>query len=212
MGLTADMARKRLKSQNWPYILPYIGLHLVAFYAVTTGSDDIWKLTEGVIKSATWSVASGFLALIMNGLLTGEQKATLVFWRLTHPLPGSEAFSKYLHSDPRIDPSILKSRYGELPVDPTEQNRLWYKMYRRHEEDPGVRDAHGSYLAARDLTALSAMFLIILGPAAALIARDTLSVVIYAALLCMLYALTSKAARTYGCRFVTNVLAAETST
>ena len=71
-----------------------------------------------------------------------------------------------MHTDPRIDPARLAEKRGVLPDDPQEQNRLWYRIYKQHGEEPGVIDAHQGFLLARDLTALSVVFLIVFGPLA----------------------------------------------
>lgn len=205
------MAAKSLKSQNWLYLIPYIALHLVAFYAIVTGTDDLWQVTEQAKKSAVSSLASGVLAVVLNGFLSADVKAMLVFWKLKNPLPGCRAFSKYLKRDPRVDPSIIRDRYGGLPSDPTEENRLWYKIYRQREGDTRVRDAHRNYLATRDLAALSMIFLATLAPSAAMLSAETAPVAYYVGALVVAYLLTSQAARTYGRRFVTTVLAVEST-
>jgi hypothetical protein len=84
-------------------------------------------------------------------------------------------------------------------------------MYRRHEEHPSVKDAHSSYLLTRDLTALSAIFLVVLGAAALSLMENPKHALYYMIGLAALYGLTSQAARTYGKRFVTSVLAIESS-
>ncbi len=204
------MPERSLKSQNWVYVTPYIIFNVIAFYVVVTGTDDVWRLTETALTSVAWSVASGFTALILNGILGGDFKAILVFWRIKHALPGCRAFSEYLETDPRINPSIMESHYGELPADPVEQNRLWYRIYQRHESHPAVRDSHRNYLATRDLTALSVIFLATLAPAAAIMQGHLTPLTIYIGALAGLYGLTSQAARMYGRRFVTTVLAVGT--
>ncbi|MGH8057375.1 MAG: hypothetical protein ACREOH_09095, partial [Candidatus Entotheonellia bacterium] len=141
--------------------------------------------------------------------LSSHIKAVLVFWRLCHPLPGCRAFSRYLNSDPRISPGVLETRFGQFPREPAQQNSLWYRIYRRNENHPAIRDAHGCYLLTRDLTSLSAIFLVILGPAVIYLLDDTNRALTYLIMLVILYGFTSQAARTYGKRFVTSVLAIE---
>src|SRR5712671_5918274 len=56
---------------------------------------------------------------IVNGLLSAETKARLVFLRMKDALPGHRAFSKYAASDPRVDISNLKKICGnKFPDDP----------------------------------------------------------------------------------------------
>ena len=79
---------KTLKSQNWKYIIPYIGLNLVAFYVVMVGMDNVkiagangWNLAETALKSTVWTTGLGLLAVVLNGLVSSNIKAALVFWR-----------------------------------------------------------------------------------------------------------------------------------
>jgi hypothetical protein len=209
---------KTLKSQNWKYIIPYIGLNLVAFYVVMVGVDNVkiagangWNLAETALKSTVWTTGLGLLAVVLNGLVSSHIKAVLIFWRPRYPLPGCRAFSRYVHTDPRIAPGVLQNRFGRFPSDPASQNSLWYRIYRRHEEHPSVKDAHSGYLLTRDLTALSAIFLMILGAAALYLMENAKHALYYMIVLAALYGLTSQAARTYGKRFVTSVLAIESS-
>lgn len=91
------------------------------------------------------------VATVLNGVLSADAKARLVFLRWQHALPGHRAFSVHAVRDPRIDISALDKAHGSpLPVDPAEQNRVWYRMYRSVENDPAVRQAHRDYLMLRD--------------------------------------------------------------
>lgn len=211
---------KTLKSQNWKYIIPYVGLHLLAFYVLTSGAEigwtlqgkNFWQLAETAIKSTGWTAGLGFLAIILNGQFGDHLKAVIVFLRPQHPLPGCRAFSHYQYRDPRVNPQILQSRYGNFPTDPENQNRLWYRIYKKHEDQPSVEDAHGNYLLTRDLTALSAIFFVVLGSMSILLIQEPNRRAYYIIALAVLYVITSNATRKYGCRFVTNVLAIETGT
>lgn len=40
---------------------------------------------------------------VVNAIIGPKAKARLVFWRWDHPLPGSEAFTRYAHEDHRVD-------------------------------------------------------------------------------------------------------------
>ena len=104
------MPERSLKSQNWVYVTPYIIFNVIAFYVVVTGTDDVWRLTETALTSVAWSVASGFTALILNGILGGDFKAILVFWRIKHALPrsGERRVGKECRS--RLSPYHLKKK------------------------------------------------------------------------------------------------------
>lgn len=148
------------------------------------------------------------IATVLNGLVSADMKARLVFLRWQHALPGHRAFSKYAMRDPRIDVVALeKLNGGPLPVDPVEQNRAWYRRYKTVENDHAVRQVHRDFLLLRDYTGLSAVFLVLYG-AAGLYAIPSLKVgLVYLLLLAVQYAIARQAAFNYGIRMVTTVLA-----
>jgi len=52
-----------------------------------------------------WLSALAFMAtILLSGLLKNDAKATLVFWRTQHPLPGCRAFTEHHAKDHRVDP------------------------------------------------------------------------------------------------------------
>jgi hypothetical protein len=133
----------------------------------------------------------------------------LVFWRWNNPLPGCRAFTGLLGKDPRIDVASLKAKIGEFPVDPREQNTVWYNVYRRHKTAVRAVEAHKAYLLTRDMAAIAAVFVIVF-PACIFLQSRSFSVVVpYAAILTALFLLIATAARNYGERFVMNVLVEE---
>lgn len=172
-------------------------------YASATGQFDVNLLR------ATLLALAPFVALLVEGLVPSSLKASLVFWRGKHALPGCEAFSKHLDSDPRIDRATLAAKLGPFPVDADAQNATWYRLYRRHSNEPAVISAHYSYLLARDGVALSVLMLPVF--VAAMVGCDLTagqSVGLALALLVQ-YALLMVSARTTGVRFVQTVLAVE---
>ena len=202
---------KSLKSQNWKYLLPGLGFHLFAFHVVSTGVQNAWGSFEKIMNSTVWSAAIGISGLVFNGIISGDIKASLVFMRIKEPLPGSRAFSKYMHNNPRIDASVLTAKFGEFPVDPKKQNLLWYKIYRKHRNDIAVLDAHQNYLAVRDLTYFTTVFLCVGAPMMWALTNSMERAGLYGLGLLGLYFVLSHSARVYGIRLVTNVLAAESS-
>ncbi len=85
------------------------------------------------------------------------------------------------------------------------------RLFQVHATTPSVLDAHRCYLLTRDLAVMSGLFLVALGPTAFVLtdARDW--AVIYALSLALLFLSACHAARTYGKRLVTNVLAVESA-
>ena len=203
-----------LKQQNQKKIVLFAAVNFVAFLWVLDG-DVFPSDWEGRIGAITTSaIASSLITLVQifySGLLGDTAKAVLVFWRLKNPLPGCRAFDDIALDDPRIDVERLKLRLGKLPIDPVEQNQLWYRLYNQYKDETPVIDAHGNYLLVRELVCLSVAFLFAL-PGLALTLGVGYSVALqYAGLLSILYVLVACSGRYYGRRFVANVLAIESA-
>ena len=148
------------------------------------------------------------VATVLSGLLSSDTKARLVFLRWRHALPGHRAFSVHAGRDPRIDVAALEKIHGgTLPVDPAEQNRAWYRMYKTMESDAAVRQVHRDFLLLRDYTGLCVVFFMFYG-AAGLCAIPSVKVrLTYLMVLVVQYAFVRQAASNYGSRMVTTVLA-----
>ena len=55
----------------------------------------------------------------------------------------------------------LTKKLGEFPQDPKAQNALWYRLYKEHSADTKIFEAHRIYLLTRDMTAISALFVML---------------------------------------------------
>ena len=206
-----------LKDQNAPTIRLFVGGVVLAFIVSHLGSDVVSDdLTLSSLPSALdplrlgASAVGGVFSLLLLNLLPTPAKGWLVYWRRQDVLPGSRAFSELGPQDKRLDMEALASVYGRLPTAPHEQNRLWYRIYQKHEGRPGIRDAHKSYLLYRELTSVSLLLLVLLAIASGLALQTPGRVEwVFAALLAGVYVLAAVNARNSGSRLVTNVLAAE---
>jgi hypothetical protein len=148
------------------------------------------------------------IATVLNGLLSTQLKERLVFLRWCNVLPGCRAFSDHATTDPRIDPAALTKIVGpNFPVDPLEQNRVWYRLYRMVESDPAVRQVHRDYLLLRDYTGFSALFIVVFGAVALYTVPSVRIALLYLALLVLQYLVARHSASNYGIRLVTTVLA-----
>lgn len=198
-----------LKSRYKKSLIAFLVANLAVFVVMVLGGEtsDVQQIADVLMSEKGIFIAvAPVIILVINGLVSPDWKARLVFWKYSNPLPGSEAFSKYIHTDHRIDVCKLKGRWGEFPINPIDQNRLWYKMYRSVEGDVRVHEAHHDWLFARDLTAFSIIFLIafsLMGFFA--VSIGTIYCVYFLALFSQ-YVLVAIAAKTYGKRFVSNVL------
>ena len=185
---------------------------MVVFWGVILSHADFSAI---VALLGSISIKDGFIgaitptiAFVLDGLLSADTKSQAVYWRFRHPLPGSRAFSVYLDKDNRADPSQLIRHWGTFPDDPVDQNRLWYRIYKTVEKEIRVHEAHRAWLFSRDLTAYSILFLVFFGIAT--LFSDALWTVAqwYLVGLVAQYLLVMIAARTYGIRFVSQVLVA----
>jgi len=145
--------------------------------------------------------------LLLTGLLTAEAKATLIYWRIDNPQPGSEAFTKYAPRDSRIDLTALRKHVGTFPNGRRDQNTKWYKLYLRVASEPSVVESHKFFLMYREMAVMS-LPLIFLGPALLHWAGASwTSEILTATFFLSQYAMTTISARHSGVRFVQNVLA-----
>ena len=200
-----------LKEQNRP-LLWIIIIANVFFLCGAIQANAITLAGLGSIFSEPTKLApAGFTAVIstlLNGVLSADVKARLVFLRWRGALPGHRAFSKYAQTDPRIDPHVLEKKIGSsLPADPLEQNRLWYTLYKSVEKDPAVAQVHRDFLLLRDYTALSAIFIIFNGTVALYAISSLRVLATYLLMLFAQYAVVRQSASQYGIRMVTTVLA-----
>ena len=97
--------------------------------------------------------------------------------------------------------------WSELPTDPNEQNRLWYSIYKSIEYDTRILSAHKDWLFSRDLAAYAILFQVVFGIALFFFSGELETKIYYGIFLAVQYFVAVIVARTYGERFVTNVLA-----
>lgn len=199
-----------LKTKNMPFLVAFLlgqgVLHLMVLGESAAAGELAaldWKKSAGALLAAV-------IVFVLCDFLPDELKAQLVFWRRRNPLPGSFAFSKYMHEDSRIDPDRLEQRHGPLPADAAQQNRLWYSIFKPHRDKPSIAQSHGRFLLLRELTAMSAILVWLLGASAvAFSPMPAARQALYVAFLVMQYAMISQAAANAGVRMVKNALAEE---
>lgn len=187
----------------------------VAFDMVVLGSLLIPQLRTSAIDpemvtGALTSLVTPPLLLLLTALLSPDIKASLIFWRARHALPGHRAFSQYLQGDARIDAVALERRIGPLPIAPAAQNAEWYRIYRQHRNDDAVLDANRRFLLFRDLATVS-LLLAVGVPAALKLTGWEIAMGPASAVFAVQYLLSAVAARQAGIRFVRTVLAIESA-
>jgi hypothetical protein len=202
---------KPLKVQNRWQIWLFVILNSAFLYGVVQANtiqiDGVRSIFTDTSKLVPFGLAIG-IATVLNGVLSANAKARLVFLRWRNALPGHRAFSQYAGSDPRIDIHALERVLrAPLPKEPAEQNWVWYRLYKTIENDPLILEAHKEFLLTRDFTGLAALFVIFFGSAGFYSIPSIGIAVIYFLLLIVQFFVVRLAAVHYGIRFVTNVLA-----
>jgi hypothetical protein len=207
---------KSLKEQNAWLIRTALVIHAVAFAYIVFEPFPIAQMTEtGFARKlqdflAPGSISLGLIALtrlVLLGMIPAQLRDRLIHWRWVQPLPGARAFTQIGPADARVDMNKLQKKYGPLPTDPAEQNRLFYSVYKKQADDVGVLDAHKSYLAARDLGTINFLLFVFLAPLAAWFTEDRRRMAIYVIFLFVAYVVMCLAAQVYGTRLVQNSLA-----
>jgi hypothetical protein len=186
----------------------------VLFYII--GLSQIINFSELEMKSfitvrGVWVLIVPLLLFVLNGIVSSDIKAVLSFWRFKNPLPACRAFSFYADKDDRIDKNFLTSKFGKLPSLPKEQNSLWYKIYKMHQENPVVKKSHKDFLLARDIASVAFLFFIVGGVSILFLTAEAVKW-IYIIYLFIQFIIFAIVAQNHGKRFVCNALAIETST
>jgi len=208
--------RESLKSQYLFKLWIFIGFNFILFWMILVSKDiNITELTQfEKYLTAKNSVIASFapiISIVLNGLLSSNAKVILVFWRIKYPLPGSRVFSDLAKKDLRINLEKIREKYGYLPKDSIEQNKLWYRIYKLHESKITILDSHKNYLLCRDLTGLSAIFLVVFTIFTLIFIGVKTRTFYYILYLFIQFLIISIATQNYGNRFVCNVLAEESA-
>lgn len=218
MASWSEMGRT-LKQKNQPYIITFIAVNALALGLLIVGrqrvSDLVTSFTRGDWSFIGKLVAVPAVVTLLTSLIgwafSKRVKETLVFWRLRDCLPSSQAFSQVAKNDPRIGLEHIARRYGQLPVEPAAQTALWYRIYKAHESQASVEDAHGAYLRFREMTAFSVVILLIGIVGVIWLTRHDLKTWSFLLIIVLEYLVTMSAARNAALHFVTNVLALESA-
>lgn len=210
------MAEEYLKKKSSPIVFIFIIWCLAIYVTFLSSPSGFWErlvstFQELKAKDSIFIALSPIMALILTGLISSENKARLVYWRVANALPGHRVFSKLVRSDPRIDVQNLLRKMGSMPQDPREQNTKWYSLYKRYSGSVTVKEAHRSFLLARDLCSISFLFAVF-GPWGLLLFQHTVKwALLYFVIMGLQYFLFALVAQNYGNRFACNVLAEYTS-
>ncbi len=202
-----------LKEKNAKHVWTFFAINSVLFYTLSLlPKFDITEFTwqELIYGQGIWVVVTPLILFVINGVFNSNTKASICFWKIKNPLPGSQAFSKYLYQDSRINVEVLKKEYNPLPDGPKNENSLWYKIFKKHEGDPTISRSHRDFLLGRDLCAISFLFMIgaVLGIA---FLMPPVTKWFYLGFAIVQYLIIVLISQNYGKRFVCNVLSLEST-
>jgi hypothetical protein len=201
---------ENLKAANikWLAMLALLDAGLILLFV----SPELLDTSELVLLRVGATAVLPVVVLLLTGVLSHDAKARLVYWKISHPLPGSAAFTKHAPADSRIDMRALAKNVGVLPTDPSEQNAKWYKLYRMVKNDVAVTHAHKLYLMYRDMAAMSLLSLPLVPAGLWYAGAPPANRWIAGGLLALQYVVCAIGARHSGTRFVCNVLAIHSTT
>lgn len=211
---------KSLKEQNAWLIRAAMIAHIVAFAWIATEPLKLLSMSaRGVAEklealALPGSASLGIIviaSLLLLGMIPPDWRDRIIHLKWRHPLPGCRAFTKIGPNSSHVDMQALIAKLGPLPTDPSDQNKLFYKIYKTVRDDVGVCDAHRRYLAARDIGTITAILVLPLPVLAAFATHNGGRSLAYAMLLFVTYILCALAAKNYSWRMVQHVLALNSS-
>jgi hypothetical protein len=211
---------KSLKEQNAGLIRATMIGHIVAFAWIVVEPLHLLSMNGGTfvarLETAAGPGTAAFglivvISLLLLGLINPNWRDRIMHWRWHDPLPGCRAFTSIGPNSSHVNMTILEAQYGPLPTAGREQNQLFYRIYREFREDVGVRDAHGRYLAVRDVGTITALVMVPLPWFAWWASGNVVSGIVYGVTLFLLYVLCVIAAKNYSWRMVQHVLALASS-
>ena len=205
------MAKEYLKSSYKRTLRTVAGVNVAVFWGVVVSAADFSAVTAIVgsvsVKDSVVGMVAPIAVFLLNGWLSADMKARIVYLRWRDPLPGSRAFSIHLPRESRADPGRLAHRWGPFPTSAIDQNRLWYRIFKSVDTELEIHEAHRDSLLSRDLAGFGFLFLLLFGPGTAFGAAEWTTKGVYLAALVAQCAGAIVAARSYGIRLVRTTLA-----
>lgn len=211
---------KSLKEQNAGLIRAAMIGHILAFAWIAAEPLRLLSMNGRSLAArleaaaAPGTAAFGLIvvaSLLLLGLINPVWRDRIIHWRWRDPLPGCRAFTSVGPLSSHVNMTVLEAQYGPLPSAGIEQNQLFYRIYREFREDVGVLDAHGRYLAARDIGTITALVMVPLPWLALWASGNAAPAIVYGLALLMIYTLCVIAAKNYSWRMVQHVLALASS-
>lgn len=211
---------KSLKEQNAGLIRAAMIGHILAFAWIAAEPLRLLSMNGRMLAArleaaaAPGTAAFGLIvvaSLLLLGLINPGWRDRIIHWRWHDPLPGCRAFTSIGPLSSHVNMEALEAQYGPLPVAGKEQNQLFYRIYREFREDVGVLDAHGRYLAARDIGTITGLVMVPLPWLAWWASGNGGRAIVYGMVLFLIYVLCGLAAKNYSWRMIQHVLALASS-
>jgi hypothetical protein len=200
-----------LKTQNVHFVIEFLIYNIILLVTILGSSESFYSEFERNFTSINQNTVITFfgtlLCFVLSNILTPNSKATLVYWRINNPLPGSYAFTKLVFTDSRINADTLKSKLGKFPNEPKEQNSVWYKLYKEFSTVITVESSHKKFLLGRELTSMSFLIMCVFTIIVLYFKTVSITTLLYFMYLFFQYIVMMIVTRNLGNRFVCNVLA-----
>lgn len=216
--------QKTLKARNAALIRIAVVGHLISFAWFAGEPLRLTRMAGPSLATrleslaAPGTIAFGLItiaSLLLLGMINPVWRDRLIHWRWNDPLPGCRAFTLIGPTCSHVNMDRLEANFGPLPTNGAKQNQLFYRIYRTYRDEIGVLDAHGRYLAARDIGTITALVMLPLPWLAWWASGNAGRAFYYGVALLAVYCLCALAAKNYSLRMVQHVLAlasSETST
>lgn len=193
------------------FLVPAAGLYSIAAGLFYKGVGGPIFDVEALKKTAILSLACA----LAQDILPRSFKEIVVFWRVRDRIPGHRAFVK--KKSDRYDLSRISNHDQLAALPESEQQQVFYRVFKKHRNDPTVAQCNFRYCAWRDTAALFFLLALVTVPVAYVTAR-TLSyefqgrpALLLAAGAAVAYLLTAFAARQVANSLVGQVLSCETA-
>lgn len=203
---------KNIKKLNRKYLVGFLVVNICVFIflsnILTIEVNDFESFMKKLLDPKNVFVFILYVvSIILEGVLSSDLKAKLVFWKWHNPLPGCRAFSHIAKNDPRINIKELKIIFPKgFPKSSKEQNSAWYNLYRKYSSVTTVFESHRSFLLTRDLSALSLILIPVSFAGYYLLSVWIVPSLFHAFFLISVFIINNLASKNYGNRFTANVL------
>jgi len=153
-----------LKKINQLPLTAIVTSTVIVLASIQYGLDQIVGQIN-TMKDLGLAVVAATVSYILANALPANIKHWLVYVGYKYALPGHRCH-KVCASDPRLDMSVISSRWPEIfsdEADDENRNALWYAgIYSDVKDAPEVLQSHGNFLLYRDAFSALLIMLVLL--------------------------------------------------